>query len=203
MIMDEQPIKNTHSSWLPQQITLLKNKKEASAYLYLILTFFTVSFFGFFVLKPAFSTITILQKQLTDSKNVYKALQAKISALQSLSQEYVTLEPNLPLVYQAIPVSSEIPLLTGQLQSLARENKLSLSQFSTYQIEYYPLSTQDKLYGYSFSLEVQGQQQDINDFLNKVTNFNRIISIDRVTTGKTETGQLNLSLSGKAYFETK
>lgn len=201
--MEEQPVKIVRNSWLPQQLALLKNKKEASAYLYIILTFFTVSFFGFFALRPAFSTITTLQKQLTDSKNIYKALQTKILALQSLSQQYITLEPNLPLVYQAIPVSSDIPLLTGQLQTLARENKLSLSQFSTYQIEYYPLSTQNKLYGYSFSVEVQGQEQNINEFLNKVTSFSRIISIDKITTGKTETGQLNLSLSGKTYFETK
>lgn len=201
--MDDQSKKNGRYQWMSQQMLFIQNKKEAGAYLYLILTFFAVSFFGLFALKPAFSTITTLQKQLADNKNVYKALQTKISALHSLSQQYVTLEKNLPLVYQAIPISSEIPLLTGQMQVLARDNNLSLNQFATNQIEYYPLSIRDKLYGYSFSLEVIGQEQDINDFLNKVTSFSRIISIERVTTGKTEDGHLSLSLSGKAYFETK
>lgn len=203
MIMDDQSKKNGRYQWISQRMILIQNKKEASAYLYLVLTFFAISFFGFFVLRPAFSTIATLQKQLTDSKNVYKALQTKILALHSLSQQLVPLEPTLPLIYQAIPTSSEIPLLTGQIQVLAQKNKLSLNQFSTSSIEYYPLSIQDKLYGYSFSVEVAGQKQDIDEFLNKVTSFSRIISIEKITTGKTEDGQLNLSFSGKAYFETK
>ncbi|MFI5265473.1 MAG: type 4a pilus biogenesis protein PilO [Candidatus Levyibacteriota bacterium] len=201
--MDNQSQKNGRYRWVSQQLLSLQNKKEASTYFYLILTFFAVSFLGFFALMPAFSTISALQKQLADSKNVYKALQTKISALHTLSQQYTTLESNLSIVYLAIPTSSEIPLFTRQVQVLAQEDNLSLTQFSTSPIEYYPLSTQDKLYGYTFSLDVAGQEQDINSFLNSVTNFSRIISVEKISTGKTDKGQLSLSLSGKAYLETK
>lgn len=186
---------------ISQQLIAIQSKKDAGAYFYIILTFFAVSFFGFFVLRPAFSTITTLRKQLADSQTVYSALQAKVSALQSLSQQYIAIGPNLSLVYDAIPTTSEIPLFTRQIEVLAQENNLLLSSFSTSTIEYYPLSVQDKLYGYSFSLDVSGQKDDINIFLNKITNLSRIISIEKITTGKSENGLLNLSLSGKAYFQ--
>lgn len=195
--------KQIKSPWVSQQLLLLKTKKETGAYFYLILTLLAVSFFGFFALRPAISTITNLQKQLSDSQNVLTALQTKISVLHSLSGQYASLTPNLPLVYEAIPTSSEIPTLTRQIETLSQENNVELTQFSTSSIESYPLSTANKLYGYSFSIVVIGDSISINSFLNNITSFSRILSIQKITTGKIQDGKQNLALSGVAYFETK
>jgi Tfp pilus assembly protein PilO len=67
-------------------------------------------------------------------------------------------------------------------------------------LQYYPLEVGGKLYGYTITVDVTGNEQNVNTFIENVTNFQRIISIQKITTGKTDKGQLELSFSGKAYF---
>lgn len=193
--------KTPRSYWLTHELILLKAKKETTAYLYIVLTLFSVSIFGFFILRPAFSTITNLQKKLTDSQNVYDSLQKKLQALKSLDEQYSTIKPDLYFVYNAIPTSAQIPTLTRQVQMLAQNNSVTLKSFAASPIQYYPLEKGGKLYGYVFSLDVSGAEQNVNNFITSLTNFNRILSIQKITTGKTNKGQLDLSFSGKAYFQ--
>lgn len=187
--------------WLNHEFLVMKERKETTAYLYIIFTLFTVSIFGFFILRPAFSTISNLQKTLTDNKNVYAALQKKLEALKSLDAEYAQIKPSLPEVYEAIPTSAQIPTLTRQVQTIAQTNSVSISSFKVAPIQYYPLQTGEKLYGYSFTLQASGTQQNINKFISSMTNFSRILSIQKIATGKTSTGDLQLTFSGKAYFQ--
>lgn len=199
--MNNDTQKKSRSYWFTHELMLIKARKETTAYLYLILTLFTVSIFGFFILRPAFSTISNLQKKLDDNKSVYSALQDKLTALRSLDVQYAELKPDLPLVYAAIPTSAQIPTLTRQVQTLALNNSISLKSFTVAPIQYYPLENGGKLYGYLFSLDVSGTEQNINSFINSLTNFNRMLSIQRIATGKTTKGELELSFSGKAYFQ--
>lgn len=201
--MNNNTEKIPRSKWLSHQFDLVRQKQETTAYLYLILTFFTVSLFGFFILRPAFSTITNLQKQLADSKNVYAALETKLAALRKLDKQYSELTPRLPLVYNAIPTTAQIPTLTRQIEILAQNNSVTLQSFTVSPIQYYPLEGGGKLYGYAFSLDVLGTQTNVNNFIGNITDFQRIISIQKITTGKTDKGELELSFSGKAYFQEK
>lgn len=199
--MNNNENKKTRSAWLTHELMVLKAKKETTAYLYIILTLFTVSIFGFFILRPAFATITGLQKKLQDSKNVYAALQKKLSALRSLDAQYSELKPDLPFVYEAIPTTAQIPKLTRQIQILAQDNSINLLTFTVAPIQYFPVENGNKLFGYVFSMEISGTEENVNSFMKNVTNFNRILSIARITTGKTNLGLLQLSFSGKAYFQ--
>lgn len=195
--------KFTTKAWFNEQLMELQSKKERVAYIYLTLTLFIVSFFGYFVLLPAFTTISNLQKQLSDNKAVYDALTTKLSHLQSLDQQYQILEPQLDLVYNAIPISSEVPSLTSQIETLARQSNLTIENYNVSPVEYYPIAGGEKLYSFVFSLTAQGQEKDIDTFIDAVSNFNRIVTIEKITTGTIQGGVLELSLSGKAYFEKK
>ncbi len=198
--MNTEQKKKQPAYWLRQEFLRVKTRKETGAYLYIMFTLFSVSFFGFFILRPAISTITNLQKKLEDNKNVYVALQKKLAALQSLDAEYSQIKPDLPLIYNAIPVIPDIPTLTRQIETLASRNQVELGSLTVSPLQYYPLEAGGKLYGYAITVDVTGSEQNVNTFIENVTNFQRIISIQKITTGKTDKGQLELSFSGKAYF---
>jgi Tfp pilus assembly protein PilO len=198
--MNTESKKKQPAYWLRQEFSRVKTRKETGAYLYIVFTLFSVSFFGFFILRPAISTITNLQKKLEDNKNVYIALQKKLEALHNLDSEYSQINPDLPLVYNAIPVTPDIPTLTRQIETLASKNQVVLSSLQVSPLQYYPLEVGGKLYGYTITVDVTGNEQNVNTFIENVTNFQRIISIQKITTGKTDKGQLELSFSGKAYF---
>ncbi|MGE5042487.1 MAG: type 4a pilus biogenesis protein PilO [Candidatus Levyibacteriota bacterium] len=177
-----------------------QNRKQVMAYSYLSLTLFTVAIFGVFVIAPAFSTISNLQKKLEDSTNVFNALETKLSALRKLDLQYEQIKGDLDLVYGAIPTSAQIPILTRQVETLCKQNNVTLNSFDVETIDFYPIASNQQLYSYSFSLSAEGSDTDLNTLISKLVSFNRLISITNITTGKTPTGIFGLTLSGKAFF---
>lgn len=194
-------VKQSSSKWINQQLILLQSRKENIAYAYLALTLFTVSFFGFFALIPAFTTISNLQKQLNDSNAVYHALATKLTTLRSLDKQYLIIQSELGLVFDAIPTSAQIPLLTAQIETLARQNNLLIKTFTVAPVTYYPLEKNNDIYSFLFSLSAEGTQSDINNFMDSIANLNRIVSIDKITTGQIKDGALQVTLSGKAFYQ--
>lgn len=185
---------------LTDRILALQNKKQTIAYVYIILTLFTVSFFGLFALRPAFSIIANLQKQLADDKQVYEALRQKLANLKVLNIKYTEIEQDLDMVYQAIPTSAQAPVLLRQLEKLAANAEVSITTLDTGVITAYPLSDGNKLYSYSFTVEVEGTEANVAGFLDSMVSFNRVISFERVVTSKTEKGSVKANVNGTAYF---
>jgi Tfp pilus assembly protein PilO len=81
----------------------------------LILSFFTVSFFGFFALKPTLSTIAKLKRQIEDNREVDKKLSEKINQLVEAQAEYEVISPFIPKIKKALP---EKPEYIGALKDL-------------------------------------------------------------------------------------
>lgn len=185
---------------LTDRILSLQNKKQTIAYVYIVLTLFTVSFFGLFALRPAFTIIANLQKQLADDKQVYEALTQKLENLKILNTQYLQIEEELDLVYQAIPVSAQAPALLRQLERLAANAGVSITTLNTGTITAYPLSDGNKLYSYTFTVDVESSEANVAEFLNSLVNFNRVISFERVVTSKTESGTVKANVNGTAYF---
>lgn len=197
---DKQKISTNLKTTVTEKLFAEQNRKQVTAYSYLSLTLFTVSIFGFFVIAPAFSTISNLQKKLEDSKNVYDALETKLTALKSLDQQYDQIKGNLDLVYDAIPTSAQIPVFTRQLETLCKQNNITINSFNVETIDFYPIQGGQQLYSYSFSLSAEGKDTDINTLISKLVSFNRLISISNISTGKTPTNLFGLTVSGKAFF---
>lgn len=184
-----------------QQTGIHTDKEKLATYAYLAFSFVTISLFGIFAILPAFSTISNLNKQYEDNKKVADALGTKLSALASLDREYETLEKDLPYIYGAVPSSSEIPTFLRQVETLAAESGVSVQSLSTGTVEYFPLqSNNTDLFSYTFSLEANGEEQNINEFINGMISFDRVISIDRITTGEISSNEFKTSIGGKVYF---
>lgn len=187
------------NSFLSQEFTQLQNKKQAVVYFFMFLTFLTVAFFGFFVLRPALSTISTLQKQLEDNRTIYEGLQNKLATIQGLDRQYQTIQTEVPLINEAIPDTPKIPLLTRQIETIAQSNNVSLESLLVSPVELYPLENGS----FTFTFDATGTLQDTERFMENISNFSRAVTIDKISTGKNEDGEIELSMSGKAYFGTK
>lgn len=177
------------------------DRRRLISYLYVIFTLFTVSFFGIFAINPTFSTISNLKKQYDENKVVYNQIIAKKTALQRLDLQYQQIESDLPIIYQAIPTTSKIAFLTRQIEELASDHTISLNKFGVQTTEIFPgQKTKAPLYSFHFSVSVGGQEENVYNFIKDLIHFDRMISLDSVTVGKTQSGSFEVSVSGKAFY---
>lgn len=185
---------------LTKRILTVQNKKQTTAYIYLLLTLLTASFFGFFALRPAFSIIANLQKQLADNKVVLEALETKLDAITNLDKEYKQIEPNLELIYEAIPATAQAAPLIRQIEKITQANNLSINNLDTGVIEEYPLEGNNKMYSFTFSINAEGTEANVQAFLEDLVTFNRVVGLNRVATDKSEESTMVVTVEGVVYF---
>lgn len=196
---------NQYKEYFQKNTPFIKNdSKKFTAYLYITLTLFSVSFFGFFAIKPTLDTISNLNKQYEDNKLVYDALKKKLAALDMLNTQYQALETDLNLVFDAIPKTNNIPYLARQLEKLTSLRGLNLSKLDFGVIELYPaLKATPGMFSYTFTISVEGSEDKVNSFISDIISFDRIIGIERITTGKTENNIFGTTITGRAYFSNQ
>ncbi len=174
-------------------------REKTQKYITIVLTLITSIILGIFVINPTLSTIANLQKQIGDNTFVQQKLQQKITNLFVLQQKYSLLQPDLPIVYDAIPTATQIPLFTAEIQSIADSTSLTLTSFQTSEVKLSQSPTQ-KQSSFDFTITAGGGYENMLSFLNKVTNFQRAIAIKEIILS-TENGNLKLSLKGTVFFK--
>lgn len=189
---------NIYKTLLP-----LFKKEKTQNFTTLMLTIVTLSFFAIFAINPTITTIVHLQKQLTDSKFVEQKLQEKITNLTKLQAQYEVLKNDIPIVLDAIPQTPTVPLFTAQIQGVAEKNGASITQLQIFQVELTKNQAISKNNNaFAFSLSIEGTKNNLINFLSTLTNFQRIVTIQNITLGKTKTPTvLQLSIRGQAYFK--
>lgn len=179
--------------------------EKAQKYTTIILTLTASIILGLFAVSPTISTIANLQRQLEDDKFVEQRLQEKINNLSLLQQKYNSLQKDLPLVFAAIPKGSEIPSLLAQIQGLGKESNVTLDSFQAFKVLVSKDATLNKKYSsFDFGLKIHGDYQSIIAFVDRLSNFQRIITINSVSIAKsTENNNISLQLNirGSAYFK--
>ncbi len=171
------------------------------AYLYLTLTLFTVSFFGLFAIMPTLSTISTLRKQYADKQLVYDNLSTKLQNLQTLDSLYAQNASQITRVNEAIPATAQIPEVIRKIEVLAQRNSLFIAGINTGAIEYFPTAKKTPpLYSYTLNMNLIGSTEDINTFISEVINFDRILSIDTIGTGRTDTSRSEVTITGRVFF---
>lgn len=180
-------------------------QEKTQKYITIALTLIASIILGIFALGPTLSTIASLQKQLEDDKFVEQKLREKINNLSVLQQKYASLEKDLPVINDALPKTSQIPLLTAQVQAIANESNVRITNYQTFEAEvsHQAVSTK-KFASYNFTVTTQGTYQDMKIFLDKIVNFQRIVAIDSITITKVtglNTTDLKLTVKGIAYFK--
>lgn len=199
----DQKIDNQKSSYLHKNIFPILKKEKTQNVTTIILTFVSLSLFGLFAINPTITTIARLQKQLSDSKFVDQKLQEKISSLNTLQNQYALLKEDLPTILNAIPTRPETILFIALVQGVARENNTTVTRLQIFQVELSKKQNEkDKYSSFHFVIEGEGTQSNLTTFLSSLVNFQRIISIENISYGKTKTNDIfHLSLRGTTYYK--
>jgi len=180
-------------------------KEKTQKFTTIVLTLTASIILGLFAVSPTLSTIAGLRKQLEDDRFVEQKLQQKINNLSVLQQKYASIEPDLTLVYEAIPKTSQIPLMLGEIQTLASESNVSLSNFQTLPVNVSKEgAVGKKSSSYDFSFTTLGTYQDMLKFMDKLVNFQRIITIENISITKPTSinaTSLQLNIKGAAFFK--
>lgn len=188
-----------------EYLKLLPNmrKESTKAITMLIFTFVALSFLGIFAINPTLVTITELQKQLDESKFVYRSLTTKINNLSSLQQQYDTLSDDLSFVFDAIPQNPSAPSLIGQIEALADKQNIKITSLRVNKVELSKIIKPDKeSFSYTFALEANGEYSQLTNFTESLININRIIVVESISLIKdTRTNLLVLSIQGRGYFK--
>lgn len=169
----------------------------------LLLTFAALIFFSIFAINPTLSTIIDLKKQLKDSKFVADQLDKKIKALTTLHEEHNTLTAQLPYIYDAIPQDPSVFPLAGQIQALAKQSGVTISELRVFEVQITG-KTQSTLKNpsFTFALQASGSYDKLLTFASSLTKFNRIITTESIALKKDiRNDQLTLELRGRAYFK--
>ncbi|HVZ59110.1 MAG TPA: type 4a pilus biogenesis protein PilO [Patescibacteria group bacterium] len=181
------------------------HEEKIQSYAAVILTLLAISFFGIFAISPTINTIVGLRKTLADSTFVVTELDTKISNLTRLQNSYNnTLSPQLPYLYNAVPQTSEVGKLSGQIRTLATNSSVILDQL---QIQSTQIASsaqaQNTLEPISLNIGVRGNIQSFTKFYNSLVDFDRIVTISSLSLSvPTELDTLNyrLSIQAQAYY---
>lgn len=206
-LVDNLILKNLKKDEYKKYLELMPDFKQEKTqkYISIILTLLASILLGIFALSPTISTITSLQKQLEDDKFIEQKLSEKINNLSLLQQAYSNLEKDLPIVFNAIPEKSEIPLLAASVQGLAKESNVTLNNFQTLPVEVSDKAISAKKFvSYEFNFTAKGDYQNMLTFIDKLVNFQRVTTIGNIAISKTieiNVTNLQLSVRGTAYFK--
>lgn len=169
----------------------------------LALTLTTIAVFAFFAINPTLSTITDLQKQLSDSTFVNTQLQTKIDNLTTLQEAYNTMSPDLPTIMLAVPSSAQIPYFFGQLQALAVASGVNIAHIQSFPVQISTTSINPNPYqSFSFNIDGTGTTNQIDSFLGKMSTLNRLITTDSLSINAADAaGMIRFSIKGTAFFK--
>ena len=168
---------------------------------WLTVTFFVISFFAFFAIKPTFIIITGLTREIKDKRELDDKFQKKITTLVAAQEEYSLNENRFYLLDQALPETSEFPSFIMNTEKEAASCNVKIQSFTINKI----LLTGAKESSFDFDLTATGSYQDLRIFLGKFEQLRRVVSLESISFGKTkktvnEPSKIRLNMSGKVSF---
>lgn len=168
----------------------------------LALTFMALSFFGVFAINPTLTTIANLKKQVADNQQAERELTTKLGHLSALQQEYNVMGADLTRIYAAVPKSADVPLLSAQIEGLANQHNLTLSTYRVAEVQLVSAKKTGKTSSFIFTLQAQGNYNDMLAFSNQLANISRLITVESMQIGRdSKTNNIVLTLRGRQYFK--
>lgn len=170
----------------------------------IVFSLLALSIFGLFAINPTLSTIAKLKKELSDNKFVDQQLAEKIENLSSLQEKYNIIENDIPTILAAVPKDPQVPLLMGQLQSIAGKTGIEITRLQSFQVEVASSSKNRKKYSaFFFSVSGLGTYENLTNFISALSNMQRVISLDTLSINRkgNQPGNLQIDVRGVAYFK--
>lgn len=191
---------------IAKPILSVLNQDRTQKFVTIVLTLIALSFFGFFAINPTISTITKLRKEVSDSEFANMQLAKKIKNLSVLREQYSNLKNDISLVINAFPKDPNVPLLIAQIQAVAKNATIKITELQNFEVEIIRnnIGIKKQYYSYSFSLSGAGTYENISQFVADITDMERIVNIDTLNINKSSgsTSQsLGFTIQGIAFFK--
>ncbi len=214
------------SSWYRryyQSISPMIKDHRTQAYTMVVLSLLTMSFFGFFAIRPTLKTIAVLQKQIEDRSFVDKKLEEKINSLIEAQDEYHRVEPLIPAIYSFLPEKPDLTSLLIKLEDLISSGSAAISNVSFDSLVLYGVQSgapepvknpqaQTDVLGdtvisatpFAFSITFSGSYRDLVSVLSRLTKLDRVVTIDsagfQVAAAASGSSQLTVDLHSNGYY---
>ncbi len=148
-----------------------------------------------FALRPTLNTIAGLVGDIRTKKDILTRLDSKISNMQKMVMTYQSIQNEIYLLDEAMPIGSRFFAVGNYLRSIGAENislgNINLSSGTP------PDQSLSKI---EFSMTFGGSYQQIGDLLYKVENSRRLMSITSLAISKNTNDILSANIKGTAYF---
>ena len=205
------------------EVTPLLKTRRVQAYTMIVMSLFTVSFFGMLAVRPTLETITTLQKQIEDRTLINQKLEQKINALIIAQAEYQKIAGDIPAIYNMLPQQPNITSLIIKLEEVAIAQGVSLTNldfnpvtvFGANDVTQVPAAssaaeTKDVLAAesiavvpLSFSITFIGGYQELVNVITQLTRMNRIVTIESADIQSADAAQSSTLIVGattNAYY---
>lgn len=187
-----------------RKLTPLIKDKKTSSYLSLILSLFSISFFGFFAIRPTLITAVTLNKSVADLKKLDIEYENKISNIITAQSQYEQIRGDIPDIDLALPKDAMFNQLANALEKFAEKSNLFIKQLQIDQSPISRLPPSGKVENIQFSILTSGSYISSSDFIQHLLNWKRLIILDSLELSKeggTESAELRMTLKGKTYYE--
>lgn len=160
------------------------NAPSNRAYTAVIFSFLAVSLFGWYAIRPTMQTIFTLKREISDRTEIDKKMEDKISALIEAQATYDSIQKDIPVLSQALPIGPEPIRALSQLRGLADETGATISGFTVPSV---PLQaapapqktpTASNITSIPISFSVTGGFVQVKQFLTELSDLRRITQID-------------------------
>lgn len=208
-----------------RQIAPLFKEKKIQAYTLIILSLFTISFFGFLAIRPTLGTIITLKKQIQDRTIVNSKLEDKINALIQAQSNYQQIESDIPIIYTLLPQKPDITSLLLKIEAITAESEAIISALTFDRVELMANPTvintapetapntqenvlaaeveTDTTIPISFTITFSGTYDELKIILAKLGALNRIVTIknaDLNISANNEVSSLTLDMQTAAHY---
>lgn len=195
-------LKQSYRSYQKKLDPMMKASK-VRAYFMLILSFFTMAFFGFFAIRPTLRTIAQLNREIIDSKELDQKLTDKITALAQVQSDYELIRGAIPALNLALPQTAEFPSLVLAIEEIARISSASISGLTFDSLQIASVSAKEPNKSPKdifFTASFTGRYEQLLQALQLLSTSKRIIRYDSVSFGKSSgtSGIITMSISIQA-----
>lgn len=216
--MPYQKYYSRYRKYYQRNIDPFVRSKHATAYSMIILSLFTIAFFGMFAIRPTLRTIIELKRQIKDNKEIDLALQTKINSLMVAQEEYQFIKDFVPAISEALPNQPNITNLLLSIENLALEKQATITSIQVQSVIYKPINKEINNENDSFvkpvitnfqpspidiSLKVSANYQQLYEFLEKLLTMRRLVtakSLEIMPNNIPEQGTVKILLRFNTYY---
>jgi Tfp pilus assembly protein PilO len=179
-------------------------QKKVQDYSFTILFFVIFSFFVIFAIRPNVLTAFNLQKELQDLRNMDKTYEQVILSIVNYQTVLEDNRDNFYLLDEAIPTEPQTYKLIADIRNSVAESGITLAGINVNQLELKETKKQKGIQQYRLTLELDGSNEQLSNFISSVANQRRLKTINRLTVAQVDRtssigGRFHVDLDVEGY----